>query len=659
MHSLRGFSVVLRQIFIYFYEVISAEQFTALKKQTLKHFWGHDTFRELQEEIIDTVISGRDALALLPTGGGKSLCYQLPALLLEGTCIIISPLLALMKDQVIQMRRQGVEAEYLSAELEDFMAEEIFARCKEGLTKLLYVSPERLTNRLFLDHLPEITVSMIAVDEAHCISEWGQDFRPSYQHIRAFREGLGNIPCLALTATATPKVLEEIKAKLGLRNAQTFQQSFQRSNIRIISNKTGDKYEQVLKILRYTQSSGIIYVRTRKETEQLTEFLNRNQLSHVDYFHAGLPAFEKNRKQKQWLSSNQHVLVATNAFGMGINKDNVRFIIHFSPAGSLENYYQEIGRAGRDGAESYAFLLWNEQELKNFDQILANQIPSKKEYTAIVSYLYSSFQVAEHDLPEELFQLQIQRIQKFTKCSLAKIRNVLSFLHHQELIHYDAQQALSSLELKIKTGEIDLLHRKDAYLVELLLRSLSGLSSGRRVLFSEKKLSEKLEADVLLVRERLRELQAKGYLEYIDGALSRIRFLKHREDRALNGKYWHLFEQIQKNKIRKWEEMKFFMENEDYCKMRMILTYFGEKNAGDCGTCSVCEQQKDTLVGKDVSAEILHVLKTAPADIEELSIKLSYFAKENILENLIYLLDSGKIKMLNFRTYCYNHDASF
>jgi ATP-dependent DNA helicase RecQ len=630
--------------------MIFPENLQQLKFQTLKYFWGYEHFRDLQEEIIDNVISGNDTLVLLPTGGGKSLCYQLPALMLDGTCLVISPLLALMKDQVSQLKNNGIEAEYLSSELDEFDSETIYNRCKEGFTKLLYVSPERLTNSQFLQNIEEIKISFIAVDEAHCISEWGQDFRPSYQNIKAFRNQFKKVSCLALTATATPKVLNEIQQKLDLKNPKIFQKSFRRSNISIFSEQVSDKYQKVFDRLKFNQNSGIIYARTRKETEELSAFLQKKGIKNVDFFHAGLPPKEKHKKQNIWINSNSNILISTNAFGMGIDKENVRFVIHFSPPASIENYYQEIGRTGRDGLESYAFLLWNEQEISNFDDILRYSIPNKKEFCSIISYLYSIFQIAENDLPEQIFQLEIQRIRNFTKSSLAKIRNVLNFLHNQEVIFLNNLKSLSSLALKIAPEDLDSLPKKDAYFLEILFRNLPGITS-HKVMFSEQHLSQKIGAEVQLIKEKIKEMQQKKYLDYIDGALASIRFLKNRDDRIIQGKYWKLFEQIQKNRLQKWEEMKFYTQNSDFCKMKLILSYFGEKNAKNCGKCSVCEKKKEKMFGSRISDDILNILTVKPATAEEISSSLYFCTKEKILENLIFLLDSGKIKMLDFKTY--------
>jgi ATP-dependent DNA helicase RecQ len=630
--------------------MISQQDFQELKFKTLKYFWGYDNFRDSQEAIIDSVINEKDTLVLLPTGAGKSLCYQLPALLKEGTCLIISPLLALMKDQVSQLKSRGIEAEYLSSELDEYDAEGIYDRCKEGLTKMLYISPERLTNKQFLQNIEEIQLSFIAVDEAHCISEWGQDFRPSYQNIKEFRKNNPKIPCLALTATATPKVLEEIKSKLELKTPQVFQKSFRRDNIRIFTEEVSDKFQKIYDILKFTRQSGIIYVRTRRETELLCEFLHKNQLKNVDFYHAGLTAKEKNAKQMIWNNSDSHILISTNAFGMGIDKDNVRFVIHYSPAPSIENYYQEIGRSGRDGQESFAFLLWDKQELSNFDDILKNQIPNKAEFLKIITYLYSIFQVAEFEMPEKVFQLNLSGIQNFTKLSSAKIKNVLSFLHNQEIIYFNDHKSLSSLQLLMQPDEIDQIPHKDSYFIELMLRTISGITA-HKVMFSEQQVSNKIGVSIHLIKERLKELQQKGYVEYVDGALSSIKFLKPRDERLNNSQYWKLFEHIQKNKIQKWEEMKFYIEDDKHCKMKLILTYFGEKKSKNCGKCSVCEKNKQSIFGKNISGEIINILAKKPSTIEELSLQLNYQSKENILENLIYLLDSGKVKMLNFRTY--------
>ena len=628
----------------------SSIQISKIITETLQDFWGYNSFRDSQEDIINAIISGKDTIALLPTGGGKSLCYQLPALVLEGTCLVISPLLALMKDQVQQLKSKGIEAEYLSSELDEAQEEEIYGRCIEGLTKLLYVSPERLQNKNFLEKIDEISISFIAVDEAHCISEWGQDFRPSYQNIKNFRNQFKSVPCLALTATATPKVIDDIKLKLGFNQYLIFKKSFKRDNISIFIDEVSDKYQYVFDLLKNTNSSGIIYVRTRKDAEDLSYFLKTKKLQNVDFFHAGLSTKEKHQKQEKWLKSNQNVLISTNAFGMGIDKENVQFIIHFSPPASLENYYQEIGRAGRNGEKSYAFLLWNDQELLNLDQVFQNQTPSKKEFLKTISYLYSKFMIGENELPEQIFELSISKIQEFTKISHAKIKNVLNFMHNQELIYLNTSKNLSTLELKFEVYDLENLPKKDSYFIELLLRNIDGLSS-HKAQFSEANLCKKLGVESKELKARLREIHKKGFVEYLDGSLDSIRFLKQREDRTFEGKWWNLFEQIQKNKLQKWEEMKFYTRNKDFCKMKLILTYFGEKNAKNCGNCYVCTEKNPTNNQQSLEKQILEALSKRAATIDELAIMLHFHQREALQDHLIFLLELGKIKMLDFRTY--------
>ena len=618
--------------------------------KTLQNFWGYSSFRAPQEEIILSVIRGKDTLALLPTGGGKSLCYQLPALVLEGVCLVVSPLLALIKDQVTQLKSIGVEAEYLSSELDENEQEEIYARAAEGITKLLYVSPERLSNSLFLQKITNIHISFIAVDEAHCISEWGQDFRPSYQRIGEFRKLFGDVPCLALTATATPKVIADIETKLTLKSPQIFQKSYKRDNLRIFHEEISDKYQRILDFMKNNSASGIIYVRTRKEAEELTSFLKQKGIENVDFYHAGLSLKDKNQNQKKWQQSSSHTLVSTNAFGMGIDKENVRFVIHFSPSVSLENYYQEIGRAGRDGHESYALLLWNEQEFSDIDDVFRNQIPNKTEFLSILSFLYSIFQIAEGEASEKIFKLNIQKIRDFTKISFAKIKNVLNFMHNQELVFWNNYKDLSTLELKISAEDLELLPPKEAYFVEFLLRNISGIAT-HKVSFSEEMLSRKLGISVQEIQDRIQYLEQKELVEYVDGSADSIKFLKHRNTREFQGKYWNEFQQIQRNKLQKWEEMKYFIRETDYCKMKMILTYFGEKNAQNCHKCYVCQPLNAT---QNLSAQILNVLNEKPMTFDEVRVKLNLSGKEEIFETLVSLLNEHKIKMLDYKTYTTN-----
>lgn len=631
--------------------MVSSNYIKKLKLQTLKEFWGYPSFRDLQEQIIDSILGGTDTLALLPTGGGKSMCYQLPALITEGTCIVVSPLLALMKDQVEHLKAIGIEAEYLSSELNSVEEDEIYSSCKEGITKLLYISPERLTNKKFLMQIQEVKLSFMAVDEAHCISEWGQDFRPSYKNIKVFREHFFHIPCIALTATATPKVVQEIVQKIGLKKHNVYQKGFKRDNIHIGLLEIADKYEKIYNYLNYNRVSGIIYTNTRKEAEELSNFLRYKGLSNVDFYHAGLSKQDKNIKQKKWSDSNFNVLVSTNAFGMGIDKSNVRFVIHYNPPHSIENYYQEIGRAGRDGLESQAFLLWTPQDLVKVDDILKNQIPSKKEYQQVISTLYSMFQIAEHDFFEDTeWEFQIQKLVTSTKISAPKIKSILEFLHLQEIIYLKRKHTASSLELHISYEEIEYLPKADAYFIELLLRAVTGVAT-HRVHFNEEMVLEKLQMEKHLFQERMKEMKSKGYLDYLDGNNASIRFLIPRNERVWLHHFYPIFHTIQTNKIRKWEEMKYFIQDTSFCKMKMILRYFGDKNAKNCGNCSYCNTANLSLNDDKEKKKILEALQGNVCTLEQVCILIQNHDKEQVQEILISLLEEKKVRMQDFRTY--------
>jgi len=617
-------------------------------ESVLKEFWNYSSFRDQQREIIDSIISSKDTLALLPTGGGKSLCYQLPAILSEGITIVISPLLALMKEQVQDLLNRGIPASYISSEFEDDQLDTIYENLRNNIYKILYISPERLLNKIFLENISNIEISFIAVDEAHCISEWGNDFRPSYQSIRNFRELYPNIPCLALTATASTKVIQEIKEKLNFKNSNTFKKSYKRTNLYIRQIEISDKFQYIHQYLKNIDNSGLIYARTRKETENLSLWLKNMGLEKVDFYHAGLSVKEKQIKQNRWLHGNNFVLISTNAFGMGIDKDNVDFVIHLSPPPSIENYYQEIGRAGRGGQDADTVLLWNENELFQMDDQLNNQIAGKTDYQKICSYIYSFCKIAEHEQPKGFFQLHINKIQTLTKISKQKIISVLRFLHNQEIIFLKEQKSFSSLELKFDIEYLEQLRENDSFFIEKLSRNLEGISS-RTVYFNEQKLAEKINVEQKNLNLYLQDLHKRELVNYFDGSQAGIKFLQPRNDKILHNKLWNIFAHIQKNKLRKWEEMKFFIKDSSFCKTKLILAYFGEKTGKNCNKCNYCLKKNINI--NDYKKAIFETLLHKPMTLDEIYIYLKFYSKDILLENLKNLLDKKQIKMLNYKTY--------
>ena len=617
-------------------------------KEILEHYWGYTSFRSLQREIIEEVLAGRDCLALLPTGGGKSLCYQLPALILEGCCLVVSPLLALMENQVHDLQARSIPSEMISADLLDHQIENILYRCKNGEVKILYVSPERLMNKIFRDHAADIHFSFLAVDEAHCISEWGQDFRPSYQHIKDFKNSF-SLSCLALTATATPKVVQEIVQKLTLKNPAVHSQSFRRENIAILPDVTINKSETTLQILRKEQRSGIIYCATRKEVEFLADFLKRCLPDRVNHFHAGLSPKEKKKLQQWWLQSDKNVLVSTNAFGMGIDKGNVRFIVHYSPARTLENYYQEIGRAGRDGLPAAAYLLWSPTENQRFDDILMSQIPSKKEFSTLISHLYSHYGLADGDENVDFQVLKLQQLIQTTRMGTAKVQNILQFLQQQEIIYYQQTLRQGYLKLLIPVDEMDHFPKKDQYFAEVLVRTVPGCQH-HQTSFSIKQLSDKLQVDQHFISERLKELAQKQIIDYSDGNQGILRFLKPRDQAYLERELWPVFKLIQENKIRKWEEMKYYLQEDETCRMVLIQRYFGEKNTSVCGKCNICRRSRH-FAGGTLSDLILNQLSSGPQSLETLHIHLMQHDRAAIRDQLIVLLNEGRISMHSYNTY--------
>ncbi len=620
----------------------------SLPNKILQSYWGYEEFRDPQKEIILSILEGNDTIALLPTGAGKSICYQVPALLGKGTCIIISPLLALIKDQVFQLKKRSVPAEYISSEQTADQQGVVFNKLRNGELKLLYVSPERLLNRTFLEICKDIEISFLAVDEAHCISEWGNDFRPSYQQIKDFREYIGmQIPCIALTATATEKVLSEIINKLALKNVQVFKKSYKRDNLSLHIIQTEDKLGQIERTLSKYKGAGIIYCRTRNETKNLFQSL-KNKDFNVDFFHAGLPLQEKIRKQKEWTESNDKILISTNAFGMGIDKENVRLIIHLSPPYSLENYYQEVGRAGRDGYLSHAFLFWSESEFSDISSSLTQTIPSKPEYKKIIQYLYSIYGIAPNELPENTFEFDLTDFQQKIKINQGKIITVLEYLNNSSILHWKHEPSDSLVQMNFPIERLD--HHsfgKDSEIIEQIARKITGIFS-YQVKINEKKLAESLMTSYSHLHGIFVKYHQLGDISYLDGNKQKILFLAPRNEKQIFTEYWEKFKKIQENKLIKYKELEFFIQNKKYCRIRLILGYFGEKSNQNCGKCDVClGKEKKTSPLNDLQIFI----REKPRTREEIYTEFHTFSSDKIHEFLQELISEEKIRPLNFNTY--------
>jgi len=629
----------------------SSIQISKIITETLQDFWGYNSFRDSQEDIINAIISGKDTIALLPTGGGKSLCYQLPALVLEGTCLVISPLLALMKDQVQQLKSKGIEAEYLSSELDEAQEEEIYGRCIEGLTKLLYVSPERLQNKNFLERIDEISISFIAVDEAHCISEWGQDFRPSYQNIKNFRNQFKSVPCLALTATATPKVIDDIKLKLGFNQYLIFKKSFKRDNISIFIDEVSDKYQRVLDLLKHNQNSGIIYTRTRKEAENLTEFLQKNKLKNVDFFHAGLSVKEKHQKQEKWLKSNQNILISTNAFGMGIDKPDVRIVIHIDMPDSPEAYFQEAGRAGRDGQKAYAVLLYAQSDKTTLNKRISDTFPDKDYIRKVYEDINYYFQMAMGDGMGCTFAFNLDEFCRNFKHFPVQADSALKILTRAGYLEYtDEQDNASRILFTMKRDELYKLHENDTdteKLINIILRSYTGLFTDYAYINEDS-----LVIRSGLTRQRIYEilltLTRRHIIHYIPRKKTPyIIYTRERQEKNRLALTREIYEDRKKSYTTRIKAMIEYATADDKCRSRMLLRYFGEKNEHNCGQCDVClnkhhsgikqgefqelEQQIKQLLqaGAMPASELLNQLNSNREKAEKV---LSYLLSEEIIQ---------------------------
>ena len=558
--------------------------------EILKENWGYDSFRPMQKEIIDSVLEGRDVLAILPTGGGKSVCFQVPALMMDGITIVVTPLIALMKDQVQNLNDRGIKALCVNAMMSRREVELVLNNAAYGDFKFLYVSPERLSTRLFRDYLRQMNVGLLVVDEAHCISQWGYDFRPDYLQIGSLREVL-DAPVIALTATATPRVADDIMDRLGFAERNLMKGGFERPNLSYIVRKCEDKLGQLLSICSGVAGTGIVYVRSRKKTEEISSFLLSAGISS-SFYHAGLGPDTRAERQEKWKSGGIRVMVCTNAFGMGIDKPDVRFVVHFDVPDSPESYFQEAGRGGRDGKRSFAVLLWNANDIKRLRQTLSVSFPSL-EYVEDIYHKVHTFYEIPYDSGEGR-QLKFDLEEFCRRYSLQRSAAHYAITYLERAGHWTLSE-----DMDIATRVRIIVDRNELYdmelpdpqmpaLLETLMRRYTGLFSAL-VPIDEEYVASHIGVTVQYLRQLLYRLSLEHVIRYVPCDKATVLFLHHDRLRPKNlNLYPERYEMLKETASERMQKMIDYVSEEDVCRSAFLLDYFGQSDAGDCGTCDVC-----------------------------------------------------------------------
>ena len=561
----------------------------------LKKYWGYDDFRGIQKEIIESIGAGKDTLGLMPTGGGKSITFQVPALAHEGVCIVITPLIALMKDQVSNLRRRGIQASAIYSGMKHDSILMTLENAVFGGVKILYISPERISTSLFLEKLRHMKVSFICVDEAHCISQWGYDFRPSYLSIADIRKELPDTPVLALTATATPEVIDDIQERLHFREKCVYKMSFARKNLAYVVRHTSNKTGQLIHILNHVQGAAIVYVRSRKRTKEYAELLNTSGIS-ATFYHAGLDNQEKDQRQKAWQEDKVRVMVATNAFGMGIDKPDVRVVIHIDCPDCLEAYFQEAGRAGRDGKKSYAVLLYDNSDRAKLQRRVADTFPDKDFIRQVYDQLAYFYQIGVGSGYNACFEFPLERfcrIYKHFPIPTVSALNILTRAGYIDFKEEDDMQArvMFSVErddlYKLRGNE----PQEDAVIVALL-RNYTGLFQGYQYI-DEGVIAEQCGLTQPQVYMTLRALTQKHILDFIPQKhIPFIRYTQRREESERLVISKSIYDDLKIRFAERIEKMLEYANSGNICRSRMLLRYFGETNTEDCGQCDVCLNEK-------------------------------------------------------------------
>ena len=628
-----------------------ASQLSTLNSRILKQYWGYDRFRGIQEDIIDSISKNKDTLGLMPTGGGKSITFQVPALAKEGMCLVITPLIALMKDQVQNLKKRGIKALaiYSGMSRQDIII--TLENCIFGNYKFLYISPERLDTEIFRTKLRKMHISMITVDESHCISQWGYDFRPAYLKIAEIRELLPDVPVLALTATATPEVVKDIQARLHFRHKNVFRMSFERNNLAYIVRKTENKTAELLHILRSMPGSAIVYVRNRRRTKEITELLNNEHIT-ADFYHAGLDDATKDIRQHRWQSGESRVMVATNAFGMGIDKPDVRIVIHMDLPDSIEAYFQEAGRAGRDGQKAYAVILYAKSDKTTLHKRIPDTFPEKEYIRDVYEHLQYYYQMAMGDGLDCVREFNIEDFCRKFKYFPVPVDSALRILTQAGYLEYTAEQdSTSRILFTIRRDELYRLREMGEdmdRLIQAVLRSYTGVFTDYTY----------INEDSLAIRTGLTRRQIYEMLVHL-AKLRIVSYIPHKKTpyiiytrERVEAQRIHISPEVYEHRKARYETrinaMLDYVTNNTVCRSRMLLDYFGERNEHNCGQCDTCislrskskaseQPDRETLCAK--VCEILSRESLTPAGL----LKQLPMDKELLTEILHRLLDEGKI----------------